>query len=279
MEPALGPRAAAVNRWIEVPVLLTALAVAPMFFVELVADEGWFAGAAVVVNWLIWAAFTAESVLLFSLTEHRLAYLRRAWLHVLMIPFAFPLLPAAFSGAIIGDAFRTLRFMVLLVVFIHSCITLYLLLKHIFFDLMAVARHPWVFMLGPLLRKRGLGLVALLFGGLAVAAGLMHSFFEGRHPFEGLWWALVTLTTVGYGDISPVTTGGRITGAALMMSGIAVLAFATASIAAHFVADDHKLDKEVHEVKESLDLVHQRLDRIEELLASGAPVPDGERPG
>lgn len=271
MEEELGPRAAAVNRRLEIPVLLTALAVFPMFLLELAASDGWPVAAAAVVNWLIWAAFTVEFVLLFSLTHHRAAYLRRAWLHLSVIPFAFPMLMDVSSGSGLEGVFRFLRFVVLVVVFVHSCMTLFRLMKHLFFDLLAVVRHPRTFVLRPLLRMRGLGLVVLVFCGLAVVAGLIHSVFEERHPIDGMWWALVTLTTVGYGDITPVTVGGRITGAVLMLSGIGVLAFTTASVAAFFVEGDHKeeLHEEVQSVNQRLDATNERLDRIEELLSSG----------
>ena len=257
MEALLGPRAAAVNRRLEVPVLVTALAVLPMFFVELVATEGWAPVAAVVINWLIWAVFTIEFVLLLTLAASRLAYLRRAWLHLLVVIFAFPLLLDISSGAMVEGTFRILRFVVLVAVFVQSSVHLYQLLKHLFFDLLAVVRHPWIFVVGPILRKRGLGLVVLVFIGLAVLAGLIHSLFEPQSPVEGVWWALVTLTTVGYGDIAPVTLGGRITAAVLMLSGIGVLAFITASIAAHFVEGDHKreLQQEVLSVNKRLDAI------------------------
>jgi len=52
---------------------------------------------------------------------------------------------------------------------------------------------------------------------------------------DALWWATATITTVGYGDMYPVTTIGRLVAAALMMSGIAVLGVVTASIASWLV--------------------------------------------
>lgn len=48
-----------------------------------------------------------------------------------------------------------------------------------------------------------------------------------RNAFSGLWWAVSTLTTVGYGDIYPVTTIGRVFGAAIALSGVAALAIPT----------------------------------------------------
>ena len=268
MEEVLTPRAAAANRKLEIPVLLTALAAFPMLLLELVAADGWPVSLAVILNWVIWAAVTMEVAVVTSLTDNRLTYLRKAWLYPLAILFAFPLLTEISASAGVAGTLRVLRVVVLMAVFGRSLLALNNLFKHVFFDLLAIARHPWIFILGPVLRRRGLGLVVFVFLLLAVAAGLVHALFEGHHPIDGMWWALVTLTTVGYGDIAPVTLGGRITGAALMLSGIGVLAFITASIAAYFVEGDYK--KDLHEEVQS---VNERLDRIEKLLSSQTP-PD-----
>lgn len=55
---------------------------------------------------------------------------------------------------------------------------------------------------------------------------------------DACWWAIVTLTTIGYGDISPVTPGGRITAVLLMFFGIGTLGVSTAGIAAYFVKNN-----------------------------------------
>lgn len=52
---------------------------------------------------------------------------------------------------------------------------------------------------------------------------------------DGFWWAITTLTTVGYGDIYPTTTQGRAIAIGLMVSGICVLATISATVAAWFV--------------------------------------------
>ena len=52
---------------------------------------------------------------------------------------------------------------------------------------------------------------------------------------DGFWWAITTLTTVGYGDIYPTTTEGRVIAVGLMISGICVLGVISATVAAWFV--------------------------------------------
>ncbi|MBQ4439993.1 MAG: ion transporter [Kiritimatiellae bacterium] len=51
-----------------------------------------------------------------------------------------------------------------------------------------------------------------------------------RNAFSGLWWAVATLTTVGYGDIYPVTAAGKILGAVIALSGVGVVAIPTGII-------------------------------------------------
>lgn len=52
---------------------------------------------------------------------------------------------------------------------------------------------------------------------------------------DGLWWAATTMSTVGYGDLFPVTTAGRFVGVALMVVGVSMLGVITATVAAWFV--------------------------------------------
>jgi hypothetical protein len=50
---------------------------------------------------------------------------------------------------------------------------------------------------------------------------------------RGLWWAIVTITTVGYGDVVPLTLPGRLVGLCLMVSGLVVISLLTATVAFH----------------------------------------------
>lgn len=73
-------------------------------------------------------------------------------------------------------------------------------------------------------------------------AGMMY-FEPGIDLKNALWWSIVTLTTVGYGDISPTTLGGRIIGVVIMFFGIGILGMFTATIASIFVEKKMKEDR------------------------------------
>jgi voltage-gated potassium channel len=52
----------------------------------------------------------------------------------------------------------------------------------------------------------------------------------------GIWWAVETVTTVGYGDIIPATTGGKVMAGFLMLGGLSLIAVVTAAITSGFVS-------------------------------------------
>ena len=60
-----------------------------------------------------------------------------------------------------------------------------------------------------------------------------------RSPIDALWWGLVTMTTVGYGDIAPRTDEGRIAAAVLLILGIALYSAIIASVTSYFIGDGH----------------------------------------
>jgi voltage-gated potassium channel len=78
--------------------------------------------------------------------------------------------------------------------------------------------------------------VGLLALGVISTGAVAFSLLEGRGSlFDAVWWAVVTTTTVGYGDISPASLGGRAVAVLLMISGIGFLGVFTATVAGLFV--------------------------------------------
>ena len=86
-------------------------------------------------------------------------------------------------------------------------------------------------------------LALILFGAVGMAVFEPHVNWD-----NALWWSIVTLTTVGYGDIAPATIGGRVVGAIIMILGIGILGMFTATIASVFVENKLKVNRGMSEL-------------------------------
>jgi voltage-gated potassium channel len=113
---------------------------------------------------------------------------------------------------------------------------------------------------------RAVRLVALVAFSLALVAALLEWWIDpGIGTLsDSLWWAVVTVTTVGYGDVVPTSSGGRFVGAVLMLTGVSAIPITTSLVVSVFVS---RLQRQQHEVdaKEREELI-ERLERIEQAL-------------
>ncbi|MGH2907244.1 MAG: potassium channel family protein [Solirubrobacterales bacterium] len=113
---------------------------------------------------------------------------------------------------------------------------------------------------------------------MALVAGFVETLVdheEFQNFGQGVWWAIVTLATVGYGDFVPKTTAGRAVGAVVIVIGVTFLTFLTATVTSLFVSSDQKeaTAKQISAAREhaeatteTLARIEQRLDAIEEQL-------------
>jgi voltage-gated potassium channel len=99
---------------------------------------------------------------------------------------------------------------------------------------------------------------------------------EYSNVWVGMWWALQTVTTVGYGDVTPKNPSGRLVAILVMLQGIAFLAITTAAITSTFVARASKERERAQAAEEDdaevrmearLLSIDQRLDRVEKMLS------------
>jgi len=98
---------------------------------------------------------------------------------------------------------------------------------------------------------------AIIFFG-AVGLYLLDGYYRGKGTagiLDTLWWALVTITTVGYGDVVPHSTMGRIVGLILMLSGVVLVSLFTATIASIFVERKIKEGEGLESLKEKNQIV------------------------
>ena len=130
--------------------------------------------------------------------------------------------------------------------------------------------------------RRAAGIIAGFAVLITVGGGILERVFDHqKFPTigRGLWFALQTVTTVGYGDVTPKQSDGRFIAAVVMLTGIGFLAVITASVTASLVESSRRRFAAQSEVDETrrLEEVNERLARIEAALDQSAPgrSPDG----
>lgn len=121
--------------------------------------------------------------------------------------------------------------------------------------------------------RRAAGIIAGFTVLITVGGGMLERVVDHREfPTigRGLWFALQTVTTVGYGDVTPAHTAGRLVGAAIMLTGIGFLAVITASVTASLVESSRRrfADQSEADVLLRVSEVNERLARIETSLGA-----------
>ena len=108
---------------------------------------------------------------------------------------------------------------------------------------------------------------------IVVASGLLMRVLDHKeYPniFIGMWWAIQTVTTVGYGDVTPKAVAGRIVAGVVMLEAIALVAIVTAAITSTFVARaSHLQDAGLAEQEERRDAeLDRRFDDLDDAARS-----------
>ena len=120
----------------------------------------------------------------------------------------------------------------------------------------------------PLTVRRAAWIIASVTVSITLISGvLMHFTDENTYPTIGdsLWWAIQTVTTVGYGDLVPTSTAGRLLAALVMVAGIGFLTVVTAAITSAFIESAKRRIESTKSdtLSAKLDHIGARLEAIE----------------
>jgi voltage-gated potassium channel len=216
--------------------LVVALLTIPALVLEEASLGAPWHGVALALNWLIWSAFLAEAITMVSVVDRPSGWVRDHPLEVAILVLTPPFLPASLQAARVFRLLRVLRLLRAAV----------------------LARR--------LLSTEGVRDAAVLAFVTVIAGGAAFAAIEkSQHlsSWDGVWWAITTVTTVGYGDVVPHTTGGRVLGIVVMLVGIGFVAILTAAAASRFMRQHEQEATIERDLRERLDEVLRRLEAME----------------
>lgn len=239
--------------WSQIPALALSLLLIPVVLMPYAEDlSPWSLRILEVIGLAIWAAFVFEYVTLVVLSTDRWETVRthKVELLLVLLPFLRPfrVVRLARAGSGLAKAAKAIA---------------------------RIAGRP------------GFGSTLGAVAGCIATGGLLVSVAEHDQAgstidsvADGIWWAFVTCTTVGYGDTFPVTSSGRVIAVVLMLVGISGLSVITANIAAYFVSTVAEGDNGGDNGGDAEgDEVDARLARIEAQLARLVESMDGRSAG
>lgn len=195
----------------------------------------------------LWLLFVVEAAVVSSLVRNRRRYLRNNWLNVAVIVAGLPLLVGIDSTV---GALRLVRLVAIAAIAVH------------------VGSR-----VGQMLRRNQLLPTLIASAIVVVMSGIMMAALDPaiNSPGDGIWWAWVTVSTVGYGDVVPVSAAGRWMASVVMLLGLGLFSLITGAFVAFFM---EKKEQEVEElilleqqhIVDQLEALHLRLDTLEGLL-------------
>jgi len=217
-----------IERLTEAPLLVLAFIMIPLLVGPILWSLSPSEGAAyLALDAFIWALFAVDLTIKVAVSPHRLAYLRRHWIEVLVVVVPF---------------FRPLR---LLRVFIFGS-------------------RAWV----GVRRLVNVDFLLVYGMGLVIVTATVVTSVEGGgsasiHSFtDALWWSMVTITTVGYGDMVPVTAAGRAMGIVLMLGGVAFFSGVTANLASFLVKGRESSAVELAKMNKELEILRVEIAKL-----------------
>lgn len=216
----------------EWPVVFAALLTIPILSIQESGLAQPWEGIGTALNWATWLTFAAEVVVMLWVAPRKRVWLRAHLLDVAITILTPPFAPAAWQA---GRAFRLFRLL----------------------------RLVRVFSVRRLLSLEGIKFAALIAAGTVVIGGAVVASLEQWTAWDGVWWAVTTVTTVGYGDLKVATDGGRIIAMCIMLVGIGFVALLTAFIADRFIQEQREVGGKEDVILGELREIRLRLENLE----------------
>ena len=232
--PGMTEEQAARARRLDAPTVVAVLLVIPALVLHFSEPRGALAVASTALNWAIYAWFFFEFVYMLRLAPDNKEFLRHNKLDLTVLLLTVPLLPGVLQALWV---LRLLRLIDMMPAVLGRFVNITLL--------------PYAVVLA---------FIAVFGGGLAFAR------LEDVSVFDGVYWANTTVNTVGYGDISAQTPGGKVLSMVLQWTGNVILAMLIGGVAAF--AQQLLLGENVEELGKEVDELEEDVEDVEEDVES-----------
>jgi voltage-gated potassium channel len=196
-----------------------------------------------IANWLVWLFFVVETFSLLQLVNNKKHYILTNWMNPIIIILGFPTI---WNHTVLVGIVRGLQLLIMLRLLL-----------------------PWWDSCIQVLARNRLGTTLAIAILITTLWGVLIYFVDPsvKTPWDGIWWAWETITTVGYGDIIPSTLWSRLLGITLMLMGVLLVSILTANFSAYLIKKSgEKMDKEEDEILNIVRNLNARLLRIENQL-------------
>lgn len=203
-------------------------------------------GTEIFINWVIFLFFAVRFFLLLYLVQDKHRYTSYNWFSILAMVLWFPLLFSPHFGHV---SYQIIRPLLALCMFL-----------------------PWLGLLRVSLMDGKLftTLISLVF--VVVISGVVITGVDPgiRNVGDGIWWAWVTMSTVGYGDYVPITVAGRIIASIVILLGLCFFAVLTANFSRIFIrrdvslvkAEENSIQNREKRIEKRLAVLEEKLDRL-----------------
>jgi voltage-gated potassium channel len=234
-------RSQRIARRFNLPVLIAAGLTVPVILLDRLSIPAPWRSAVDVVNWAIWLTFLAEAVVMLVVVPSKWTWVRKHPLDIAIVVLTPPFITNVVTSL---SVLRVLRLL----------------------PLLRLGR-----LVRTLLSAEGLRYAALLALLTAFASGAAFASIENTSIGAGFYWAMATMTTVGYGDVVPTTAGGRAMAVVVMLVGTGFYALVVGAIAQRFAGaarstDEPGLDPSESSVVKEIRELSARLERLERTL-------------
>lgn len=213
------------------------------------------------LEFVLWLLFFVELISMTLLSQSRVLYLKTHWYNVLTVLLPLLRIVHIDIGSTLSHLTGSVLYFYSAILILFGADTLFIRVIPLIFRGLAIMKL--------LFRRHRLDYIIYVIFVVVVFLGPLAAVFERNNPnanlktvTDGIWWAFISMSTVGYGDYFPVTLQGRLIGLVVIVLGVTLFSLLTAHVSSIMVEDSEKSERA--DIRHHLDAIEHTLEHLEE---------------